>query len=78
MRMLGSAAVDLVWVASGKLDASIALSNHPWDMAAGVAIAREAGAIVMDVDGAPRSPVHRDDRYVAGPAWERPGLLREV
>lgn len=52
VRMLGSAAVDLVWVASGKLDASIALSNHPWDMAAGVAIAREAGAVVMDVDGA--------------------------
>ncbi|OAR26709.1 inositol monophosphatase [Streptomyces sp. ERV7] len=51
VRMLGSAALDLVWVASGKLDASIALSNHPWDMAAGVAIAREAGAVVMDIDG---------------------------
>lgn len=53
VRMLGSAAVDLVWVASGKLDCSIALSNHPWDMAAGVAIAREAGAVVMDTDGSP-------------------------
>ncbi|MFI1394576.1 inositol monophosphatase family protein [Streptomyces sp. NPDC020681] len=52
VRMLGSAAVDLVWVASGKLDASIAMSNHPWDMAGGVAIAREAGAVVMDVQGA--------------------------
>ncbi|MEU5893292.1 inositol monophosphatase family protein [Streptomyces sp. NPDC047461] len=51
VRMLGSAAIDLVWVASGKLDASIALSNHPWDMAAGVAIARDAGASVMDLDG---------------------------
>ncbi|MER5504829.1 inositol monophosphatase family protein [Streptomyces sp. NPDC002766] len=55
VRMLGSAAIDLAWVASGKLDASIALSNHPWDMAAGVAIAREAGAVVMDLDGAPHS-----------------------
>ncbi|WP_406443071.1 inositol monophosphatase family protein [Streptomyces sp. NBC_01613] len=53
VRMLGSAAIDLTWVASGKLDASIALSNHPWDMAAGVAIAREAGAVVMDLDGSP-------------------------
>ncbi|MEV4917834.1 inositol monophosphatase family protein [Streptomyces tirandamycinicus] len=51
VRMFGSAAIDLVWVASGKLDASIALSNHPWDMTAGVAIAREAGAVVMDMDG---------------------------
>ncbi|MET8074903.1 inositol monophosphatase family protein [Streptomyces sp. NPDC005303] len=55
VRMLGSAAIDLIWVASGKLDASIALSNHPWDMAAGVAIAREAGAAVMDLDGSPHS-----------------------
>ncbi|WP_432019013.1 inositol monophosphatase family protein [Streptomyces sp. 1222.5] len=55
VRMLGSAAIDLTWVASGKLDASIALSNHPWDMAAGVAIAREAGAAVMDLDGSPHS-----------------------
>ncbi|MET8808152.1 inositol monophosphatase family protein [Streptomyces sp. NPDC004546] len=55
VRMFGSAAIDLVWVASGKLDACIALSNHPWDMAAGVAIAREAGAIVMDLDGSPHN-----------------------
>ncbi|MEE1741190.1 inositol monophosphatase family protein [Streptomyces sp. BE147] len=53
IRMLGSAAIDLTWVASGRIDATIALSNHPWDMAAGVAIAREAGAHVMDTDGQP-------------------------
>jgi myo-inositol-1(or 4)-monophosphatase len=49
--MFGSAAVDLAWVASGRLDATIAMSNHPWDMAAGVCIAREAGCAVMDADG---------------------------
>jgi myo-inositol-1(or 4)-monophosphatase len=53
VRMFGSAAIDLVWVAAGKLDATITLSNHPWDMAAGVVIAREAGACVMDSDGRP-------------------------
>ncbi len=42
---------DLAWVAEGKLDASITLSNKPWDTAAGVIIAREAGAKVMDRDG---------------------------
>ncbi|XRQ07372.1 inositol monophosphatase family protein [Actinomadura welshii] len=50
VRMLGSAAIDLAWVAEGKLDASITLSNKPWDTAAGVIIAREAGAKVTDQD----------------------------
>jgi myo-inositol-1(or 4)-monophosphatase len=49
--MLGSAAADLAWVAEGKLDASLTLSNKPWDTAAGVLLAREAGAIVVDKDG---------------------------
>ncbi|MFA1548809.1 inositol monophosphatase [Actinomadura chokoriensis] len=51
VRMLGSAAIDLAWVAEGKLDATITLSNKPWDTAAGVIIAREAGAKVTDQDG---------------------------
>lgn len=51
VRMLGSAAIDLAWLAEGKVDASITLCNLPWDMAAGVVIAREAGAGVVDVDG---------------------------
>jgi myo-inositol-1(or 4)-monophosphatase len=53
IRMLGSAATDLAWTAAGRLDACILLSNKPWDMAAGVIIAREAGAEVVDVDGSP-------------------------
>jgi myo-inositol-1(or 4)-monophosphatase len=51
VRMLGSAAIDLAWVAEGKLDASITLSDKPWDTAAGVIIAREAGAKVTDQNG---------------------------
>ncbi|MHB1596627.1 MAG: inositol monophosphatase family protein [Streptosporangiaceae bacterium] len=51
VRMVGSAAIDLTWVAAGRLDASIMLSNKPWDTAAGVIIAREAGAAVVDSDG---------------------------
>jgi myo-inositol-1(or 4)-monophosphatase len=53
VRMLGSAAADLALVADGTLDASLTLGNRPWDMAAGVVIARAAGAIVMDSDGSP-------------------------
>lgn len=50
-RMLGTSAADLVFVADGSLDASITLANRSWDMAAGVVIAREAGAAVTDLDG---------------------------
>lgn len=51
IRMLGSAAIDLAWVAAGRLDASIMMANKPWDVSAGVVIAREAGALVLDLDG---------------------------
>lgn len=51
VRMVGSAAIDMAWLAEGKVDASITLGNDPWDMAAGVVIAREAGAQVVDIDG---------------------------
>jgi myo-inositol-1(or 4)-monophosphatase len=45
--MLGAVTLDLVWVAEGKLDASITLSNKAWDTAAGALIAKEAGAAVV-------------------------------
>lgn len=51
VRMLGASAVDLTWLADGRTDASVALSNNAWDVAAGVIIASEAGATVSDVDG---------------------------
>ncbi|GAA4198760.1 inositol monophosphatase family protein [Actinocatenispora rupis] len=51
IRMLGSAAIDLCLTASGTLDACIFLSNHPWDVAAGLAIAAESGAMVRDHKG---------------------------
>jgi myo-inositol-1(or 4)-monophosphatase len=53
IRMLGTAAVDLAWVADGRLDASVTLGNKPWDASAGVLIAREAGATVTDANGRP-------------------------
>ncbi len=55
IRMLGTAALDLAWVAAGRLDASITFANDPWDMAAGIVIAREAGAAVTDSDGTPHT-----------------------
>jgi myo-inositol-1(or 4)-monophosphatase len=47
VRRLGSAALDLCWVAAGHTDAYVESRLHPWDVAAGALIAREAGAIVV-------------------------------
>ncbi|MCX2953575.1 inositol monophosphatase family protein [Lentzea sp. NEAU-D7] len=55
IRMFGSAAHDLVWLAEGRIDGAIVLSNKPLDMAAGILIARESGAVVMDSTGAPHT-----------------------
>jgi myo-inositol-1(or 4)-monophosphatase len=51
IRMHGSAAIDLAWLAAGHVDALVTLANSPWDMSAGAVIAREAGAVLMDRDG---------------------------
>lgn len=48
VRMFGSAAVDLAWVAEGRIGASVMLANKPWDTVAGVLLVREAGADVID------------------------------
>lgn len=57
VRMLGSAALDLAWLACGRLNASLMLSNLPWDVTAGVLLVREAGGCVYDYDGSE----HEDD-----------------
>src|SRR5919197_1548354 len=51
LRRLGAAALDLAWVAAGRLDAYWERGLSPWDMAAGIALVREAGGFVTDLDG---------------------------
>lgn len=51
VRMLGSAATDLAWLAAGRLDAVVIDANHLWDLAAGVALVQAAGATVTHIDG---------------------------
>lgn len=51
IRRLGSAALDCCYVACGRLDGYWELVVAPWDIAAGALIAREAGALVTDVQG---------------------------
>ncbi len=51
VRSTGAAAVDLAWVAAGRLDAFLEHGLHPWDIAAGILMVREAGGIVTDAEG---------------------------
>jgi myo-inositol-1(or 4)-monophosphatase len=51
VRRSGSAALNLAYVASGALDAFWATHIHPWDVAAGVLLVREAGGVVSGRDG---------------------------
>ena len=52
-RRLGSAALDLAYVASGRLDVFWEQGLKPWDIAAGVVMIREAGGLVTRFDGSP-------------------------
>ena len=51
LRRMGSAAIDLAYVAAGRFDAFYEYNLHSWDMAAGVLLVREAGGIVTDFEG---------------------------
>ena len=50
MRRCGSAALDLAWVACGRLDGYWELWLNSWDLAAGAALVRAAGGTVSDLD----------------------------
>ena len=51
VRRAGAAALDLAYVAAGRLDAYWELGLKPWDMAAGLLLVKEAGGLVGDLDG---------------------------
>jgi len=63
IRRSGSAALDLCWVACGRLDAYFEFGLAPWDMAAGALVAAEAGAEVGTLGGGPCT----DDVVYAAP-----------
>ena len=56
IRRDGSAALDCSHVAGGRADGYWEFSLYPWDVAAGIVILREAGALVTDAEGAPWTP----------------------
>ncbi len=51
MRRMGSAAIDLAYVACGRFDGFFELALHSWDVAAGILLVQEAGGKVSDFKG---------------------------
>jgi myo-inositol-1(or 4)-monophosphatase len=51
VRRAGAAALDLAYVACGRLDAFWEMGLSAWDMAAGALMILEAGGLVSDLDG---------------------------
>ncbi len=86
LRNIGSAALQLAFVAAGRTDAFIHHLLSPWDFAPGLLLVREAGGVVTERDGTPVSlqtrglvaanpAVHADLlRLAAGSEWARAGL----
>jgi fructose-1,6-bisphosphatase/inositol monophosphatase family enzyme len=61
IRRAGSAALDLAWLAAGRLDVYYERGLNPWDWAAGSLLVREAGGSVEELPGEPPG-------LIAGPA----------
>ena len=86
IRRTGSAALDLAYVANGRLDGFFEIGLNPWDMAAGVLLVREAGGHTCDFAG--RGGMPDSGNLIAGnhhvtaamatviSAHATPGLLR--
>lgn len=64
IRRFGSAALDLAWVACGRLDGYWEFGLGPWDIGAAMVLVQEAGGIVSDHVGTPSTVF--DPLYVAG------------
>jgi myo-inositol-1(or 4)-monophosphatase len=48
---MGSAALELAYVAAGRIDVMQARGLNPWDCAAGILMVREAGGVSMSAEG---------------------------
>jgi myo-inositol-1(or 4)-monophosphatase len=77
IRRLGSAAIDLSYVAAGRFDAYWEVSLQPWDVAAGLLIVEEAGGRVTHYDGKRIDP-RKDGTVLASNGHLHDELLHQV
>ncbi|HTT70294.1 MAG TPA: inositol monophosphatase family protein [Anaeromyxobacteraceae bacterium] len=76
IRRMGSAALDLAYVACGRFDGFWEVHLKPWDVGAGILLVREAGGRVANFDGDEGAVLTGGAICAAGPALQR--LLLEV
>jgi myo-inositol-1(or 4)-monophosphatase len=76
VRRLGSAAIDLCWVAAGRMDGFWESDLKPWDMAGGALIVAEAGGCVTTMDGRPFTS--RAGEVLASNARLHPAMLEVI
>lgn len=76
IRRAGSAALDLAWVACGRLDGFWEIGLNEWDMAAGVLLVQEAGGLVGDFGGG--HEFMESGNVVAGSPKVFKGILQEI
>ncbi|MDA3920705.1 MAG: inositol monophosphatase family protein [Salinisphaera sp.] len=77
MRGMGSAALDLAYVAAGRLDGYWEVGLSPWDMAAGVLMVRAAGGIASDCHDNDANPLDTGNVLAANPKLY-PQLLERI
>lgn len=77
VRRNGSAALDLAWMAAGRCDGYWERGLKPWDIAAGIVIAREAGATVQELDTGGENPMDSGNIICSGEAL-LPKLLEHL
>jgi len=76
IRRLGSASVDLAYVACGRFEAFFEYGLHPWDIAASMILVREAGGYVSDFSGGEKNLT--GEEIVAANKYVFPEILKIV
>ncbi len=76
VRCTGSAALNLAYVAAGRLDAFWEIHLKSWDIAAGSLLVKEAGGFVSDIFG--REEYLQSGHIIAGNRKTHPALLKEI
>ncbi|MEP6483378.1 MAG: inositol monophosphatase family protein [Rudaea sp.] len=76
IRRTGSAALDLAYVAAGRLDGYFEIGLKPWDMAAGCLLVREAGGKFCDFAG--RDGVPKSGNLIAGNHYVTAAMVKAI
>lgn len=66
-RSYGSAAIEMAYVAAGRLDIYISMRLSPWDFAAGLILIEEVGGVITQLDGEPLDLLKQNSVLVANP-----------